>query len=117
MVVPHEPNQGVRLVGRTRELGMLNERLEAALAGQGGLVLIGGEAGIGKSTLAEALLLDAREHGASVLVGRCYDLTDTPPYGPWIELLTRSRGVDLPPPPPALAGVGDGNGFSGQIAL
>jgi DNA-binding CsgD family transcriptional regulator len=114
---PLLPHQGVRLVGRTRELGMLRERLEAALAGQGGLVLIGGEAGIGKSTLADALLVDAREHGASVLVGRCYDLSDTPPYGPWIELLTRSRGAELPPPPPVLTGASNVDGFTGQITL
>ena len=39
------------LVGRDRELAILRERLAAALAGQGGLVLIGGEAGIGKTPL------------------------------------------------------------------
>ena len=56
--------------------------LAAALAGQGSLVLIGGEAGIGKTALAEALCREAAEQGALVLVGRCYDLTETPPYGP-----------------------------------
>ena len=58
----------------------------AALAGHGSLVLIGGEAGIGKTALAEALCREAAEQGALVLVGRCYDLTETPPYGPWVEL-------------------------------
>ena len=96
---------------------MLRDRLRAALAGEGGLVLIGGEAGIGKTALAEALLIEARDHGAAVLVGRCYDLTDTPAYGPWIELLARSREVGLPPLPPALSGASNRDGYTGQITL
>ncbi len=78
------------LVGRERELGVLHEALGAALAGRGGLVLIGGEAGIGKTALAEAALAEAADQGALVLIGRCYDLAETPPYGPWAEALERA---------------------------
>ena len=60
----------------------LRSALAAALAGRGSLVLIGGEAGVGKTTLLEALLTAATAQGALVLVGRCYDLTETLPYGP-----------------------------------
>lgn len=74
------------LVGREREQAWLRDSLTATLGGQGGLVLIGGEAGIGKTALAEALCDEAAERDALVLVGRCYDLTETPPYGPWVEL-------------------------------
>src|SRR5215210_3239842 len=77
------------LVGREREQALLRDQLAAALAGEGGLVLIGGEAGIGKTALAEALLREAAEQGALVPVGRCYDLSETPPYGPWAEALER----------------------------
>ena len=77
------------LVGRAREQALLRAHLTAALAGRGSFVLIGGEAGIGKTALAEALL-EAATAGALVLVGRCYDLTETPPYGPWAELLARA---------------------------
>ncbi len=78
------------LVGRERELSMLRAALAEALAGHGGLVLISGEAGIGKTALAEALLTEATVQGALVLVGRCYDLSETPPHGPWMEALVRA---------------------------
>ena len=77
------------LVGRDRELAALREQLAAALGGRGSVVLIGGEAGIGKTALAEALGREAAEQGALVLVGRCYDLAETPPYGPWAEAFER----------------------------
>src|SRR5262245_5297864 len=63
------------LVGRERELAILRAALASAFAGRGGLALIGGEAGIGKTALAEALLGQAAARGALLLVGRCYDLT------------------------------------------
>src|SRR4051794_38644877 len=74
------------LVGREREEAMLRGHLTAALNGHGSLVLIGGEAGIGKTALAEEICREATAQGALVLVGLCYDLTETPPYGPWVEL-------------------------------
>jgi hypothetical protein len=91
------------LVGRERELVVLRDHLTAALAGRGSLVLIGGEAGIGKTALAEAVVAEAAGQGALVLIGRCYDLAETPPYGPWAEALTRAPGGDeLPALPTAV---------------
>ncbi len=103
-----QPRKPVPLpVGREREQALLRDSLTAALGGQGGLVLISGEAGIGKTALAEALCGEAAERGALVLVGRCYDLTETPPHGPWVELFGRyaSDGAcpALPPPSPSVA--------------
>src|SRR5262245_66219595 len=88
------------LVGRTREQATLREALAAALAGRGALVLIGGEAGIGKTALAEAILEEAQQRGALVLVGRCYDLRETPPHGPWPEAFARVPHGDALPCPP-----------------
>lgn len=90
------PNQFLSpplLVDRVRELDLLRTRLATVLDGHGGLVLIGGEAGVGKTTIAEALCHDAQARGARVVVGRCYDLTETPPYGPWIEIAQQFRAV------------------------
>ncbi len=106
------------LVGRARELAALHERLDAAIAGQGSLVLIGGEAGIGKTALAEALCREATERGALVLVGRCYDLSETPPYGPWVELFGRYRQIEgIPPLPAAFAQRGTVGEVTSQAAL
>ena len=106
------------LVGRERELGLLRERLGAALAGRGGLVLVGGEAGVGKTTLAEALAREALDRGARVALGRCYDLTETPPYGPWREALAAIPAApDLPPLPAALGGQVRGEAVASQEAL
>src|SRR5262245_56550514 len=92
------------LFGRDREFAILRQRLAATLAGQGSLVLIGGEAGIGKTALAESLCLEAEERGALVLVGRCYELSETPPYGPWTGVFGRYRqGDEMPPLPSAFA--------------
>src|SRR4051812_31461956 len=93
------------LVGRAREQSLLREELAAAIRGHGRLVLLGGEAGIGKTTLARDLVTDATFRGCRVLAGSCYDLTNTPPYGPWLDLFaTCRRDADLPSPPAAFAG-------------
>ncbi|HYI14243.1 MAG TPA: ATP-binding protein, partial [Thermomicrobiales bacterium] len=90
-------------VGREREQELLQRRLAATVAGRGGLVLVGGEAGIGKTTLVDALCRLAAERGALVLAGQCYDLTATPPYGPWLEMTDRyPTGDGLPELPHVL---------------
>ncbi len=86
------------LSGRERERALLADHLDASLNGHGRLVLIGGEAGIGKTALAADVA--ARAEGAALVVwGRCYDLSATPPYGPWREIVeassVRGRFPDL----------------------
>ena len=96
------------LVGREREQQRLSALLNSVVSGQGRLILIGGEAGIGKSALVLELTAEAAIRGVSVLTGHCYDLGVTPPYGPWRELLARLPSDDkLPLIPGALSDDGD----------
>ena len=74
-------------VGREPELEALLAGLEGALAGRGGLCLVAGEPGIGKSRLTEELVSRARERGAQVLVGRCWEAGGAPAYWPWMQAL------------------------------
>src|SRR5262249_43668603 len=105
------------LVGRTREQVFLREELAAAMGGHGRLILIGGEAGIGKTTLAQDVAREATARGAAVLAGSCYDLTNTPPYGPWLDLVARYRPTEALPPPPAAFAGGTLEGVTSQAAL
>ncbi len=106
-------------VGRDRELTTLREHLAAAFSGHGSLVLIGGEAGLGKTALAEALCREAAERGALVLVGHGYDLSETPPYGPWAEALAPAPANDQLPTLPAavLPSERDGDPLTAQDAI
>jgi DNA-binding SARP family transcriptional activator len=74
-------------VGRERELRELLRGLDETLAGEGRLFLISGEPGIGKSRLVEQLTRRARERGAEVLVGRCWEAGGAPAYWPWVQAM------------------------------
>ena len=78
---------GTPLVGRDRELARLVERLGDVSGGRGGLVLLAGEAGIGKTRLAEEAAAVAEREGAFVLWGRCFEGEWAPPYAPLAEAL------------------------------
>jgi transcriptional regulator with XRE-family HTH domain len=85
------------LIGREREQLALRKAVAGAIARHGALVLISGEAGVGKTALAEAAAQEATRAGALTLVGRCYDLAETPPYGPWSEIREQlTRALEVP---------------------
>jgi ABC-type oligopeptide transport system substrate-binding subunit/DNA-binding SARP family transcriptional activator len=75
------------LVGREQEMTFLQERWQAAQQGRGGLVLIGGEAGVGKTRLIEDFAGRLRWQGARVLWGCCYEFERLLPYQPVVEAL------------------------------
>jgi DNA-binding SARP family transcriptional activator len=81
-----EPPRGP-FVGREAELAELGAALDDALAGHGRVVLVGGEAGIGKSRIGDELMARARERGAAVYVGRAWEAGGAPAYWPWIQAL------------------------------
>lgn len=66
-------------VGRAPELARLETRLGEAKAGHGGLTMVVGEPGIGKTRLTEEFAGVARRAGFDVLWGRCYEGEWTPP--------------------------------------
>lgn len=79
---------GAALVGRDRELSALRARLAVAGRGDGGLVVLAGEAGIGKTRLAREFAAIAARDGSTVLWGGCYEGDWQPAYGPWVEALS-----------------------------
>lgn len=87
---------GSLLVGRDDDQRLLQMQLDRAVDGQGSLVLVSGEAGIGKTTLVAALSREAQAREVHVAIGHCYDRSATPPYGPWGELTTSQRTELVP---------------------
>jgi DNA-binding CsgD family transcriptional regulator/tetratricopeptide (TPR) repeat protein len=67
------------LVGRTRELAELTDALATAEAGASAVVVLGGDAGLGKTRLITELIAMARQRGSRVLLGHCVDLGEAPP--------------------------------------
>jgi len=101
---PFSPGAQPLLVGRDHERAILTDLFAAMVRGQGRLVLISGEAGIGKTTLLTAFATEVAARSVPVAIGRCHDLTDTPPYGPWHELFRHAaRSAAFPPLPAAFA--------------
>jgi len=62
------------LPGRAEAWNALDQALAAAAAGQGGLVVVTGEGGIGKTRLLTDWSANARERGATVVSGQCEEL-------------------------------------------
>jgi predicted ATPase/DNA-binding CsgD family transcriptional regulator len=74
-------------VGREAELAALAADLDAAAGGRGGVVLLAGEPGIGKTRLAEELVAQATAKGAMVLWGRCWEGEGAPAFWPWVQIV------------------------------
>jgi tetratricopeptide (TPR) repeat protein/KaiC/GvpD/RAD55 family RecA-like ATPase len=80
----------VQLIDRVEEMGLLREAADRAVNGEGGLVFLHGEAGIGKTRLARELEAYARSRGMQVLYGRCpalFRMDGVPPYVLWQEVI------------------------------
>jgi DNA-binding NarL/FixJ family response regulator len=74
-------------VGRAAELDRLLAVLDAAAAGRAGVALVGGDAGVGKTSLITELAGRARDRGCIGLVGQCAELGESMPYLPLAEAL------------------------------
>jgi hypothetical protein len=76
------------LVGRDTELAQLNDARKRAQAGEAAAVLVGGEAGVGKTRLIEEFTARAAADGGRVLIGRCLELGEEGlPFAPFAAAL------------------------------
>ncbi|MGC4876381.1 AAA family ATPase [Micromonospora sp. DT43] len=78
---------GDAIIGRDHPAGLLRAELDRAATSHGGLVLVTGEPGIGKTTLVTTVAREARRRGALVLGAACWDSDSAPGYWPWVQVL------------------------------
>lgn len=75
------------MVGREKELTYVEDALLAAVRGEGRLVLLAGDAGMGKTRLARELGGRAHKMGIAVVSGSCSEAELSLPYLPFVEAL------------------------------
>ena len=85
-------------MGRSGQLSSLDAALEQANRGQPSAIIVGGEAGVGKSRLVGEFAGRSRRSGARVLTGGCLELgADGLPFAPFTSVLrelVRELGAD-----------------------
>lgn len=84
MNAPHRQDV---LVGREKVLRTLRLAVDGAVRGRGGLTLLAGEPGVGKTRLAEETSDYARSRHAAVVWGSCWEGKGTPGFWPWLQVL------------------------------
>lgn len=85
------------VVGRSSVLTALDSTLGRLVDdGRGGVLVLTGEAGIGKSMLAAELARRAQARGVRVALGRCHEADLAPAYWPWLPVLRSLAGSDAP---------------------
>lgn len=80
----------IQLIDRVEEMALLREAVDKAVRSEGGVIILHGEAGIGKTRLAKELGAYARLRGVQVLRGRCpalFRMDGVPPYILWNEVI------------------------------
>lgn len=91
----HHRKSKVEIVGRAAERTLLRDRLKVVLGdGAGGVVVIEGEPGIGKSRLVEDLLDHARGLGANGLLGAGDAIEKSTPYHAWRSVFGQMFGLE-----------------------
>ncbi|HZS94371.1 MAG TPA: adenylate/guanylate cyclase domain-containing protein, partial [Chloroflexota bacterium] len=84
------------LVGRDSDWERVMAGLETVMQGTGQLVMLSGEPGIGKTRVAQEVMLKARHWGFVVVTGRCYEQEQSVPYYPFLEALATLYDVCPP---------------------
>jgi len=102
MVVPSPrlvAEREVQLIDRVDEMGILREAVDRTVQGEGSLVFLFGEPGIGKTRLTRELGAYARLRGMQVVYGRCpalFRMDGLPPYVLWKEVIRNYLEVCSP---------------------
>ncbi|QFY13550.1 AAA family ATPase [Nonomuraea phyllanthi] len=84
------------LIGREHPAALMRAEIARVVGSHGGLVLVTGEAGIGKTTLVTSAAGEARRQGALVVGGACWDSGSAPGYWPWVQVIRALRRVAEP---------------------
>src|SRR4029453_18599256 len=79
-------------VGRRRELDTLSQASVEAAAGRRRLLVVRGDAGVGKTFLAERAVAEAEAAGFQAVWGRCWPHGGAPPLWPWQPMLSELLG-------------------------
>lgn len=87
LIGSHEPTA---YIGRTADRAQLDAMVAAAAGGRGAMVLLAGEAGLGKSRLTRETVAGASRLGMMVLTGHCIDMVSPPPYQPHIDQIEQA---------------------------
>lgn len=102
-----ERGTSTQIVGRQTEAQRFTDALEHAGTGTGSVLLIEGEAGIGKTRLLELFHQHARSAGATSAFARCVEIGGTPPFWPWAQLIRQLN------PATVMSAAGD---YAGHLA-
>jgi class 3 adenylate cyclase/tetratricopeptide (TPR) repeat protein len=84
------------LVGRDEDVQHILTAIEAVMDGDGRLIMLAGEPGVGKTRLAQEATLTVRNRGFMVVAGTCYESEQGTPFYPFLEAL--SQAYDAAPP-------------------
>ncbi len=82
-----QPQDRTVFVGRAAERATLRKRLQQAMNGESGVVLISGPPGIGKTRLSNETSAEAQRLGFWTYAGNCYNREDSVPLIPFVEML------------------------------
>jgi predicted ATPase len=91
---PSSPNPTRQIVGRGAQLAVVAAHVADLDLSRGGLVLLTGEPGIGKTRLAEEIVGLGRERGVRPAWAAAWQGEGAPPLWPWVQVLRQLAGSE-----------------------